>query len=81
VFGFLAPYYGSGLWGKLNRQMKSRRLRREREVEHAEQAAIDRILQKVSDHGMQSLTGGERRTLKRATERQRRMDAQYARKR
>jgi membrane associated rhomboid family serine protease len=81
AFGFLAPYYGSGAWGKLSRQAKSRRIRREREVEQAEQAAIDRILQKVSDHGMQSLTGGERRTLKRATERQRRLDAQYARNR
>jgi hypothetical protein len=56
-------------------------VRRQREVEQSEQEAIDRILQKFSEHGMQSLNGGERRTLKRATERQRRIDAQYARNR
>jgi membrane associated rhomboid family serine protease len=81
AFGFVAPYYGSGLWGRLNKQHKARRMRREREVEQSEQAAIDRILAKVSEHGMNSLSGGERKTLKRATERQRRIDAQYARRR
>ena len=81
AFGFLAPHYGSGLWGRISRQSKARRMRREREAEQSEQEAIDRILQKVSDHGMQSLTGGERRALKRATERQRRIDAKFARNR
>jgi membrane associated rhomboid family serine protease len=81
VFGFVAPYYGSGIWHRMSRQYKSRKLQREREFERAEQEAIDRILQKVSEHGMNSLSGGERRTLKRATERQRRIDAQYARNR
>jgi membrane associated rhomboid family serine protease len=79
AFGFLAPYYGSGLWGRMSRQFKAQRIRREHEIEQAEQEAIDRILQKVSEHGMQSLTSGERRTLKRATERQRRSDARFAR--
>jgi membrane associated rhomboid family serine protease len=81
AYGVLAPYYGSGLWSRTSRQYKSRRLIREREIERSEQEAIDRILQKVSEHGMNSLSGGERRTLKRATERQRRNDAQYARNR
>jgi hypothetical protein len=80
-FGVLAPYYGSGTWHKLNRRAKNYRIRREREIEQNEQEAIDRILQKVSEHGMHSLTGGERRTLKRATERQRRRDANLARSR
>jgi stage IV sporulation protein FB len=40
----------------------------------AEQAAIDRILAKVSAHGMQSLSWWDRRTLKRASDHQRRHD-------
>ncbi len=81
AYGFLAPYYGSGMWSKFNRNWKAQRMRREREYEASEQEAIDRILQKVSEHGMNSLTAGERRTLKRATERQRRRDADLAKSR
>ena len=39
------------------------------------QASIDAILAKVSAQGMNSLTWLEKRTLKRATERQRKADA------
>lgn len=52
---------------------QAERLRRE---EAAEQAEIDEILAKVSAHGMQSLTGAEKKALQRATERQRARDAE-----
>ena len=47
---------------------------REFEYEHQEQGEIDRILAKVHQQGMHSLTGAEKRTLKRATERQRKRE-------
>lgn len=46
----------------------------------AEQAAIDAILAKVSAKGMNSLTWWEKRTLRRATERQRRRDLETSRR-
>lgn len=49
-----------------------RKLRRQAQAEEAEQARIDAILAKVSAHGMQSLSWGEKRALRRATERRRR---------
>ena len=50
-------------------------------AEQAEQAKIDTILDKVSAHGMQSLTWWERRTLRKATERQRQRDLELSRMR
>jgi hypothetical protein len=44
-----------------------------------EQQKIDAILAKVSAHGIQSLSWLEKRTLKQATERQRRRDLERAR--
>ena len=44
-------------------------------AERNEQQEIDRILAKVGEKGMQSLTGGEKRTLARASESQRKRDA------
>jgi Zn-dependent protease len=44
--------------------------RAERQAE-AEQAELDRLLEKVSQHGLPSLTEGERRTLRRISERER----------
>jgi Zn-dependent protease len=55
---------------KLSTRLK-RKLRRQAEQEENEQAQIDRILAKVSAHGMQSLSWFERRALRKATERQR----------
>jgi membrane associated rhomboid family serine protease len=81
VFGWVACTWGTRLGGRAMRSYRTGKARRDRQIEIAEQEAIDRILAKVSEHGMQSLTSGERRTLKRATERQRRIDAQYARNR
>jgi uncharacterized protein DUF6576 len=48
-------------------------------AEQAEQARIDEILDKVSAHGMQSLTWWEKRTLRKATERQRQRDLEVSR--
>ncbi len=38
---------------------------RQRDQERADAAELDRILAKIADHGMQSLTGAEKRTLER----------------
>ncbi len=59
----------------------ARRAAKERERERDEQASIDAILAKVSAKGMNSLTWWEKRTLKRATERQRKRDVELARSR
>jgi len=56
-----------------------RRARREAARERAQQQRIDAILEKVSAHGMQSLSWWERRALRRATERQRQRDMQMSR--
>ncbi len=58
----------SGWRDKLVRRRRERAARRDA----AEQAEVDRILAKVHDHGMHSLSEREKRTLKRATHRQRR---------
>ncbi len=49
--------------------------------ERAERDRIDRILEKVSQHGMQSLSWWERRTLRKATEHQRQRDVEMGRSR
>ncbi len=49
-------------------------------AEQAEQAKIDAILEKVSAQGMQSLTWWEKRTLRKATERQRQRDLELSRR-
>ncbi len=71
VFGFFAPFYGRHLFqGTLERFERARKQRVVR-AEHDEQQTVDRILEKVHQSGMNSLTRGERRTLKQATDRQR----------
>jgi membrane associated rhomboid family serine protease len=57
-----------------------RRKRQEQVSEQTEQETIDRILAKVHDKGMNSLSWSERRALKRATERQRQADLAKARR-
>ena len=49
--------------------------------EKTERARIDRILEKVSQHGMQSLSWWEKRTLRKATEHQRQRDMAMGRTR
>jgi hypothetical protein len=58
---------------KLNKRMIRKAQKRE-EAELAEQEHVDRILAKVSAHGMHSLTWFEKRSLRKATDRQRRRD-------
>ena len=48
-------------------------------MEADEQQSIDRILQKVHDSGMNSLSRSEKKALARATERQRQADLARAR--
>jgi predicted lipid-binding transport protein (Tim44 family) len=48
--------------------------RRRALADQAQQARIDAILAKVKEHGLHSLTWWEKRTLKKATERQRQQD-------
>jgi Zn-dependent protease len=57
-----------------------RRAEKQARQEREEQASIDTILAKVSAQGMNSLTRGERKTLERATERQRQSDLARARR-
>ncbi len=52
---------------KLNQGAWERKMRRQRE----EQEDVDRILKKIREEGINSLTGREKRTLKNATQRQR----------
>jgi membrane associated rhomboid family serine protease len=74
VFGFFAPYYGSRFSSRFLEGFKRHRRQREIIAEQEESQTIDRILQKVHDHGMNSLTRGEKNALKRATDRQRRTE-------
>ncbi len=65
---------------KLNRRSMKRAQKRAA-AEQAEQARIDEILDKVSAHGMQSLGWWEKRTLRKATERQRQRDLELSKTR
>jgi Zn-dependent protease len=58
---------------KLNKRMIRKAQKREA-AELTEQEHVDRILAKVSAHGMHSLTWWEKRSLRKATDRQRRRD-------
>jgi hypothetical protein len=51
--------------GRVARWLTQRKVTREQQ----EQAAVDRILEKVAQHGMHSLTNAEKKTLQRASER------------
>jgi Zn-dependent protease len=66
---------------KLGAKWSAMRARNKEREANSEQAAIDAILAKVSAKGMQSLNWREKRTLKKATERQRQRDLELARNR
>ena len=59
---------------KRTSQRVLKKQKRREEEERAEREQVDQILAKVSTSGMNSLTWWEKRTLKRATERQRKRD-------
>jgi hypothetical protein len=75
AFGFIVPLIGRRYDWNLTDRWSDYRKQRSRRAELDEQQAIDRILQKVHEHGMNSLSRADRNTLKRATERQRVADA------
>jgi len=80
--GFFADYESADIGLRRTRRLSRRLLRkarREAAREQAEQTRVDAILAKVSAHGMHSLTWWERRTLRKASERQRRRDMDSAR--
>lgn len=81
AFGWLLPRYASAWWAHTARQFQHRRVRRNVNAERTEQEMVDRILQKVHEHGMNSLSWSERRMLKKATEHQRQRDLELARSR
>ena len=80
VFGFAAPYWGKDFFSNLGGRMRSRRQQRQVVAEQDERETIDRILQKVHDSGMNSLSRSEKKALARATERQRKADLARARR-
>ena len=81
VFGVVGPLYGGPLLRSTVRRFAEQRRASESRAIEDEQRQIDAILEKVSQHGMQSLTRRERKTLKRATEHQRQRDLETAHKR
>ncbi len=75
AFGWFAPLiYVKYLTG-LRQRFADANLRRQRQAEVDEQQEIDRILEKVSRQGMHSLSGREKRTLARASQRQQHLDS------
>ena len=81
VFGWLLPKYASGFWSRAIQSQQHRRVRQHVDAERNEQENVDRILEKVHQQGMNSLTWGERRILKKATEHQRQRDLEVSRSR
>jgi membrane associated rhomboid family serine protease len=79
VFGWLLPRYAGTAWRGAFRQFQEQRVHRLVKADQQERENVDRILQKVHESGMQSLSWQERRTLKKATEHQRHRDAELAR--
>jgi hypothetical protein len=78
AFGFFAPWVAGPYLRKQQRRYEQYRDTRAARAEVTEQKEIDRILAKVSSSGMQSLTRIERRTLAKASDRQKARDRQRA---
>ena len=81
AFGFCAPWFAGPVMARSARRWRTQRATKMRRLEFEEQHQIDRILQKVHDTGMNSLTRSERKALQRATERQRQADLARAARR
>lgn len=75
AFGVFAPWLAGPYLARKMKQLRDRAAEREQQAILEEQREVDRILAKVGEQGMHSLTARERKTLKRATENQRRRDA------
>ena len=80
AFGFFAPWVAGPWVGRMRRQWEKRQVQRAADSERVEQETIDRILQKVHEKGMNSLSWSEKRALKQATERQRQTESARARR-
>jgi membrane associated rhomboid family serine protease len=81
AFGFFAPWIGGPIVRRWVNNWQKRQTVRQRRAEIEEEGQIDQILQKVHQHGMNSLTRSEKKALARATERQRQADERAARSR
>lgn len=75
AFGFVAPWLAGPFMMRQQSKVQKWSADRGRRMEFDEQQAVDRILEKVARSGMHSLTGGEKRTLAKASENQRKRDA------
>ncbi len=62
--GFVSVRYGHR-WGRLRRRLQAAGERRQAKSEQRADADLDRLLAKVSEHGLPSLTAAERRFLQR----------------
>jgi membrane associated rhomboid family serine protease len=83
AFGAALVFVGRRTGGVFENQRyawKQRTRRRAAQRERDDEATIDRILQKVHQQGMNSLSWSEKRTLKNATERQRETESARARR-
>jgi membrane associated rhomboid family serine protease len=78
AFGFIAPWVGGPVIAKKRRQLQQWSAKRSADADREEFEAVDRILQKVHNQGMNSLSRSERKLLKNATERQRQADLKRA---
>lgn len=74
LFGFFAPWLAGPVISRQRHKWEQYRAHRELESELSEQREVDRILAKVAEKGMQSLTSGEKRALSRATANQKKRD-------
>lgn len=79
AFGFFAPWLAGPYLIKQQNNFRRRSAERARQAEIDEQTAVDRILDKVANSGMHSLSEAEKKTLARASENQRKRDAQRPR--
>jgi rhomboid family protein len=75
VFGVATTVFGKGVMRKAKGQVQQFQIARDRKAEQRDDQVIDRILAKVSEQGMHSLTDSERKALKEATEAQRKREA------
>jgi membrane associated rhomboid family serine protease len=80
AFGVVAPLYGGPLFSRLQKRLHRAAVQRQVNQERSDEELVDRILQKVHDTGMNSLSRWERKALKKATERQRLAEVARARK-
>jgi hypothetical protein len=65
------PERKPGFFERRRARKAARRAERERKRREAHQQEVERILRKISDSGLESLTPRERRVLEEETERQR----------